>query len=168
MIETLGLNCSRPDGLLAYVVNEFPDNTEEIENASNKTLCVLERVCQCLSREAHHKLLVKTEKTCRGYCLPTGGRNRTGTKTPLSREPINLDVCQRVHSQYCRRHGEDGQPQECAAYCAQEDTCVSECGTSIDHKNGVKYSSDMPDHIIYNNYNYTHLVTTPKTMLCLK
>ena len=121
--ESLGLNCSSQDDPVSYVVNEVELTEEERGNLSNRTLCVIERVCQCLSRPARHNFLLEIEETCHQYCLSTGNSNQTSQLTggPLG----SSGMCSTVHSHYCRRHRVDGRPQKCAAYCAQEDVCVS-------------------------------------------
>ena len=37
----------------------------------------------------------------------------------------NDRVCDRVHSQYCRRHEKKGRSVECAGTCVEETSCVS-------------------------------------------
>ena len=112
--ESLGLNCSSPDSPVEYILDIPNDSKEDDEN---ETLCVLERVCQCLSRKANHSVLLEIEDTCRESCSL---RNRE--KNPGLGNPRDSVVCHKVHSQYCRRLNRHG---KCASYCAQEDYCVS-------------------------------------------
>ena len=128
--ESLGLNCTSHDATVVYILQEL---SEELKNDS---LCVLETVCRCLKRDANHSMLEEIEETCRQFC--------PGKKSPVPPPPppplppmLSLegdgeeDVCRGVHNQYCRRHMKGMRRRECAAYCVQENDCVSVTNINI-------------------------------------
>ena len=128
--ESLGLNCTSHDAAVVYILQELSVTSEELNNDS---LCVLETVCRCLNRDANHSMLGEIEETCRQFCP---GKN-SPVPPPPPPQMLSLegdgeeDVCRGVHNQYCRRHMEGMRRRECAAYCVQENDCVSVTNINI-------------------------------------
>ena len=111
----LGLNCSRDEDPLEYILSSLND--------TNETLCLSRRICHCLSRGATHNNLTEAEDRCRQLCVM---RN-----TPTEMDPTTLSgdeaVCNSVHGQYCRRHMMEGRSVDCARECQLQSSCVSVC-----------------------------------------
>ena len=118
---SLGLNCSSTDGILEYFAAVL-NGTHNVETDGNVTECLLERVCHCLSRNANHRKLLEAEEICRLLCVMPDTSDTMSSWTGTLNG--NDDVCDQVHSQYCRRHRTSGRPTECASVCVQEDSCV--------------------------------------------
>ena len=104
---------------MGYIVNRGVENIN-----TSDSVCVVERVCRCMSRQSSHEMMLEIEETCRQYCQRYPDDNQiSASGAAIVSE--NSDVCDTVHSQYCRRHGESGRLQMCAAHCTQEEFCVS-------------------------------------------
>ena len=123
---SLGLNCGSAEGPIEYVVAALNETVMENESR-NITQCLLRRVCKCLSRNTEHKMIENVEESCQELCtMPPNIRASLMTKM-MPHMSLNGDreVCDPVHSQYCRRHRRMGRPTECARVCVQEGSCVS-------------------------------------------
>ena len=117
VLETLGLNCSRADGPVDYVLQVL-DNTQD--RTDDVKRCLLERICGCLSRNRKHQRL---ERLCHGLCMKPNASDVT-SMPKMETLYSNFSVCATVNKQFCRRFKEKGRPAECAQRCVQEASCV--------------------------------------------
>lgn len=115
--ETLGLNCSRADGPVDYVIQMLSNTQNRTDNVRR---CLLERICGCLSRNKKNE---KLESKCYELCMKP---NSSDIMSMPMMETMyrNHSVCTIVNRQYCRRYKEKGRPSECARRCVQEESCV--------------------------------------------